>query len=394
MVVPPTAAPSTTHHVAPNADCAGATPCYATLQSAIDAADPGDEVRVAQGVYTATTVFEYDLGGWTQTITQAMFIDKSLTVRGGYTITDWMTTQPISYPTVIDPQSRGRGGVISKPDRDTPITVTLEGLSITRGYAEGSGGGLYVEGASVTISGCHVTRNEGGSIGSGIYLSGDKMTLTNNVVAHNTGPGYGVGIDMGVPMLSGNRITHNANGLMLWSTVATLVNNVIAANDEDGLSIIGGNVQAWHTTIADNGTVAADVTYSAQGEGGHLVMTNTIIAGPATGVWVMGIVDYVTSTVQLTATLWDNATDTHAVNAGGRIVRTRDLHGDPAFVGSGDYHLTSTSPARNRGWPTDVERDIDGERRDPLPDLGADEYFDPGSIRQVYLPLVLRQNVH
>jgi hypothetical protein len=96
----------------------------------------------------------------------------------------------------------------------------------------------------------------------------------------------------------------------------------------------------------------------------------------------------------LTATLWDNATDTHAVNTGGRIVRTRDLHGDPAFVGSGDYRLTAASPARNWGWPTDVERDIDGERRDPLPDLGADEYFDPGSIRQVYLPLVLRQNVH
>lgn len=32
------AAAPTTHHVAPHADCAGATPCYATLQAAIDAA--------------------------------------------------------------------------------------------------------------------------------------------------------------------------------------------------------------------------------------------------------------------------------------------------------------------------------------------------------------------
>ena len=43
------AAEDDTHHVAPSADCGTATPCYATLQSAIDAAEPGDEIRVAQG---------------------------------------------------------------------------------------------------------------------------------------------------------------------------------------------------------------------------------------------------------------------------------------------------------------------------------------------------------
>ena len=348
--------------------------------------------RVAQGVYTDITAFEYDLGGWTQTITQTMFIDKSLTVRGGYTVTDWTTAQPITTPTVIDPQGGGRGGVVSKPDRDTPITVTLEGLSITHGYAQGSGGGIYVEGTSVVISDCHITHNYGGSLTSGLYLGGDKVTLINNTIAHNTGAAYGHGVvvEMGFPTLIGNRITHNANGLLLWSTAATLVNNVIAANDEDGLSVIGGNVQAWHTTVADNGMVGADVTYSAQGEGGRLAMVNTIIAGSATGVRVRGIVDNVTSTVELTATLWDNVTDTHTIDAGGHIITSRDLHGDPAFVGGGDYHLTAEAPSRNRGLPTDVQQDIDGEPRDPLPDLGADEYFDPGSIRQVYLPLITK----
>jgi hypothetical protein len=390
MVMPPTAAASGPSYVAPNADCGTATPCYPTLQAAIDAAQPGDEIRVAQGVYTATTAFEYDLGGWTQTVTQAMFIDKSLTVRGGYTITDWTTAHPISYPVVIDPLGRGRGGVISKPDRDMPITVTLEGLSVTHGDAEGSGGGLYVEGASITISGCQIMHNHGGSLASGVYLSGDKMTLTNNVIAHNTGTdyGHGIAVNMGAPTLSGNRITHNVNGLMLASTVATLTNNIIAANDEDGLSISGGNVRAWHTTVADNGTTGVGVMNSGQGPG-QLGMTNTIIAGPATGVRVMGN-DFDPSTVQLTATLWDNATDTHTVDAGGRILTTRDLYGDPAFVGNRDYHLTAESPARNRGWPSWVQDDLDGEPRDPLPDLGADEYFDPGSIRQVYLPLIVK----
>jgi len=383
----PTTAASGTRYVARGGECHGPAPCYATLQAAIDAAAPGDELRVAQGVYTDVTVREYNLT-YPQTVTQVMFIDKSLTVRGGYTTTDWETAQPITYPTVIDPQGSGRGGLITIPDWDTSITVTLEGLSITNGYAEGSGGGLYVYVTSISISGCHVYSNTGGSLGSGLYLGGDKVTLTNNVIVHNTGGDYGYGVVIqGFPTLSGNYIMHNSSGLFLWNNRATLVNNVIAGNEHKGLSVSGGEVRAWHTTIADNGADGVSVTNSGQGAG-HLVMTNTIIAGSAVGVRVVGNVPD-PSIVQLVATLWDNVTDTYIVE-GGQISSSRDFHAEPAFVGNGDYHLTIASPARNRGWPSDVRQDIDGEPRDPLPDLGADEFFDPDSIRQVYLPLVMR----
>jgi hypothetical protein len=42
------AAASGPSYVAPSADCGTAVSCYATLQSAIDAVQPGDEIRVAQ----------------------------------------------------------------------------------------------------------------------------------------------------------------------------------------------------------------------------------------------------------------------------------------------------------------------------------------------------------
>ncbi len=389
-VATPTTADSTIHYVALNTDCGAATPCYAILQAAIDAAEPSDEILVAQGVYTDVNTREYDLTGPTYTITQAMFIDKSLTVRGGYTITDWTTAQPITYPTIIDSQGRGRGGFISIPDWDTDITVTLEGLSITHGYAKGSGGGLHTYGGNIVISGCHIYSNTGGSLAGGLYLSSDSVTLAQNRIAHNTGE-YGVVVAMGVPVrLSDNYIVDNDNGLLLWGNRVFMTNTVIADNAGTGLDIIGSEVHAWHTTIADNGTMGADVTYSAQGGSGHLAMTNTIIAGPATGVQVTGMSGFITPTVQLTATLWYNVTDTHIVDDSGLITTTRDLHGDPAFAGASDYRLTAASPARNRGVPAGVAFDIIGVPRDPLPDLGAYEYDDPGSIRQVYLPLVMR----
>ena len=390
LLAPPLAASSGVRYVAPGGDCHGVTPCYATLQAAVDAAAPGDEIRVAQGVYTDVQTVTYDLSGWTQTATQTLFISQSLTVRGGYTVTDWTVSQPLTHPTVINPQGRGRGILITIPSFQTRITVTVEGLSIIQGYAPLNGGGLYAYGATVTISGCRIYSNTGGSIGSGLYLAARTATLVNNVIAHNGGEyGYGLAVDAGYSArLMNNRILSNTNGLMLWNNKAVLTNTIIAANTGTGMAVIGGEVKGWHTTVADNGGEGINVTNSGQ-MSGHLVLTNTILAGHGTGIQVSGN-SFDPSTVRLTATLWHNLTDTQ-VMTGGQIVHDGDVAGDPAFVGHGDYHLTAASPARNRGRPSPVRWDIDGEPRDPLPDLGADEYFDPDSIRSVYLPLVTRR---
>ena len=69
LLVLPTTAISNTHHIAPGGDCNGASPCYATFQAAIecrlsaDAVQPDNEMHVAQGTYTAVTVFEHELAG-------------------------------------------------------------------------------------------------------------------------------------------------------------------------------------------------------------------------------------------------------------------------------------------------------------------------------------------
>jgi trimeric autotransporter adhesin len=54
-----------------------------------------------------------------------------------------------------------------------------------------------------------------------------------------------------------------------------------------------------------------------------------------------------------------------------------DLHSitaDPLFVSTSDLHLTPGSPARNKAVAiATVQNDIDGDKRDSIPDLGADE---------------------
>lgn len=316
-----------------------------------------------------------------------MHHDKSLTVRGGYTVTNWTVAQPVSYPTVIDPQRQGRGVLVTIPAFHTSIDVTLEGLDIINGYAEGNGGGLYTYGGNIVVSGCHIHHNTGGSLAGGVYLSSDSVKLAQNRIAHNTG-GYGAVVEMGVPVrLADNYIVNNENGLLLWGNRVSMTNTVIAGNAGTGLAIIGSEVHAWHSTLADNGAVGLTAQTSGQGPA-SATLTNTILAGPGVGARVLGHAEDPTI-VQLTATLWHNLTDTQ-MNDGGQIIRARDFTGDPAFAGVGDYRLTAASPARNRGVPAGVAFDILGLRRDPLPDLGAYEYDDPGSIRSVYLPLVRR----
>lgn len=115
-------------YVAPGSACGGATPCYASPQAALDAAAAGDEIRVAAGAYTGVSV----RSGATQTL----YIDKSVTIRGGYTTANWSTPDPTANPTTLDAQGQGR--VIYAVGE---ITVTLEGLRITGGDAQGLGGG-------------------------------------------------------------------------------------------------------------------------------------------------------------------------------------------------------------------------------------------------------------
>ncbi len=193
------------YYVSVDGNCGGETPCYTTVQDAVDAVDdPTDEVWVATGVYTGVNAY----GG----LSQMVYISKSLTLRGGANA-DFSAWDPALYTTTLDAQSNGRVIYATGPD----ITVTLEGLDIYDGYALDApkGSGVYLTQASATITNC-TFRENGHSTGfqnrgGGLYISsGSALIAHNNFYNNQADFGGALSIESAAGVtLRGNHIHHN-----------------------------------------------------------------------------------------------------------------------------------------------------------------------------------------
>lgn len=247
-------------YVALGGECGGRSPCFDNVQAAVDAAQPGDEIRVAAGTYTGVNSY----GG----LAQVVYISKSVTIRGGYTVTNWSVSDAVAHPTTLD--ARGQGRVLYVP---RGISTTIEGLRITgaRAYGLGgwsgwdAGGGVYAISATVTIRNSQVFSNIASS-GGGLYLVHSAVTISDNVLSSNTAAegGGGLYVGEGVAMLSGNTVVSNTaelgGGLILWFSDATLNGNVISYNTANpfnvgqggGLHLVESDVILSGNTIASN----------------------------------------------------------------------------------------------------------------------------------------------
>jgi hypothetical protein len=278
-------------------------PCR-TVQYAADKALPGDEIRVAAGTYTGTN----DYGG----LSQLVYLTKTLTIRGGYSTTDWTAPDPAANPTTLDAEGEGRVMLISPT-----ITVHLEGMRFVGGDATGlgggptaalggeppfkdAGGGLYILTATVTVSGSMIFSNTAGTgaerpgCGGGLYARGGSVTLLHNKIVSNTagywyGFGGGIYLEHGGATFVKNEIVSNTasiwgdgygGGLYLYGGVppqplpsASLLDNRFQGNygsrTADGW---GGGMQVNHyrVELLDNLVQYNTGGTASEGKGGGL----------------------------------------------------------------------------------------------------------------------------
>ena len=295
----PSAHADSPHRVAP--DCMGVPdPCHTSIQAAVDAASPGDVILVATGVYTDVhgrpAPPGYPNSPTSGIITQVVYISKAVTVRGGYTTTNWTTPYPITQPTTLDAQGQGRVILITGY-----ISPTIEGLHITGGDADGLGGGLwgqddgggvYVISATATISSNWVFSNTTDDDGGGLFLKYSDAALGGNTVISNTAEfGGGLLLEGSAVTLSGNTVTFNdavyeGGGLILVDSAAMLISNTVTSNTAKyggggGLYLYGSNATLNGNNVISNTAVYAGGLY-LEGSAATLV-GNNIISNTAYG---------------------------------------------------------------------------------------------------------------
>ena len=225
-------------YVAPDGDCGGASPCYDSVQAAVNAAEAGDVIKVATGVYTEVQSRPAPPGySGSAVVTQVVYISKTVTVQGGYATANWTTPYSLTQPTTLDAQGQGRVVCIAGN-----ISPTLEGLRITGGDAE-VGGGIYVFYATATISGNWVFNNTA-TYGGGIGADYGGVTITGNMIVENRATGSG---DWG------------GGGIMVDESSAIISSNAITGN----VAVQGGGVfvARGETPIVSSNVVCSNTLY-------------------------------------------------------------------------------------------------------------------------------------
>lgn len=289
-------------------DCTDSLHPCGTVQYAVNQANDGDEIRIAADTYTGFNT----LGG----LRQHVYLNKSVTIRGGYTRGDWMVSRPDVNLTVLDALGLGRAFYVTGN-----ISTTIEGLRITGGNPEGlggwldrdCGGGIYGDNVDVRMSNCEVfsnTANAGGGIflmNSQVVLSGDKIVGNDaGYDQHNIGSGGGVFLENCEATVIGNTIIdnvgdHGGGGAQIQTSNTVFQDNVVSNNSGyyygGGLLVAAGNFTCTANTIMSNtsrrgGGVAlrGSVGLSANLEGNE-IRENSVVEiwgtyGYGGGIWL------------------------------------------------------------------------------------------------------------
>lgn len=170
--------------------------------------------------------------------------------------------------------------------------VNISGLTITGGYSQGGGGGIYNAGA-LTLDNSMVISNSGGD-GAGIFNApGGTLDLTDSTVASNRGSGQGGGIyNAGTATIVNSTVSDNTalsgGGVYnVFGTTVTLTNATVAYNGNTGNSsnpCFGGYFGGYFNNNNNNSSSKGGGLYNeaqvSTNIGNTIVAKNSAAVGP------------------------------------------------------------------------------------------------------------------
>ncbi|MBI4244346.1 MAG: right-handed parallel beta-helix repeat-containing protein [Planctomycetes bacterium] len=254
---------------------------FCDIQDGIDLAVDGDQVVIAQGVYTRDRSKNLDFHG------------KKITVRS----TDPENPQIVAK-TVINCQKNGRGFYLHGSET---LESVIDGLTVTNGYAdlgggmkiynddhssptsatlrnciikgnstfpESSGGGLFIGRGETQIINSTITLNSAGRECGGVYITyiepGKQMSIINSTISYNSG---------------GDSGTDYGGGICSAGEYSSFIirDSVIEHNSPGGMSLLYHNVHIDNCIIRDNERDAGVLVLGI--EGTHTEIFNSIIEG-------------------------------------------------------------------------------------------------------------------
>ncbi len=315
-------AAGTTLCVMPQGESTGPfAPCdqvFTSVQDAVDTAVNGQEIWIASGVYTGVQA--------RNNITQVVYLDKSVTLQGGYTIPFDTPPNPETNPTILDAEGNGRVIYVAEGQ-----TVSISGLNLINGDATGLGGragsslgwggAIFATSATITITQSTIVNNiaesiYGGGFGGGIAVRNGTLYLHNSVVSNNIAASFNHGVGGGLALensdfyIENNVIVNNTavitnevngafgaygfgGGIAIGDASGTIINNQISENraTQLGKNGFGGgiyiDVESNQTITIQNNNISnniallnANISLDTYGFGGGIYIENISNTNP------------------------------------------------------------------------------------------------------------------
>lgn len=385
-----------------------------TIQEGIDAAASGDKVIVRDGTYLLTAALDFKGKAITvksENGPENCILDGQQQTRVVYFHSGETSKSVLSGFVIRYGQADKGAGILCDSSSPTISNCTIMANKAYKFAAADTysyGGGIYCNGASPIITNCVISGNSseaytdqswyytGTSYGGGIYCKGGSPTITNCTVSgnmalaigHYVAHAYGGGIysDASSPIIancdfSNNSLTAANNsqggGMFFTASFPSLVNTVINSNS----SKLGAGI--YFSLTPGSLTNCTIVRNTASEDGGGLYCDKSSPTIVNSILWQ----DYAQVAFnEISKDATSSPTVTYSDVLGG-YDGAGNIDANPVFknIGTGDFHLDTTSPCidtGNNGAPELPAKDKDNKPRivNGIVDMGAYEFQKPPVI--------------